>query len=98
MDAKSLKEIQETINQAKILSDKHARALVGILCKRVELLEDEEQEQRRKQNNPNLKLLTPSLYKKLVKEIIYEHNRAFKDLLDLLTIPTLEVRKKEDNK
>jgi len=85
-------EIQSLIEKIKSLSDKQATKLVGILCKRVEVLEEEEQEQQEKFNNPSLKVLTPSLYKKLLKEIIYEQNRNFKELLDILGIPVLKVR------
>ena len=51
----------------KIL-DKEAQTLVGILLKRVEVLEEE-------------KVLSPRLYKALTKEIIYEQFRSLKKLL-----------------
>jgi len=88
------KEIQLLVDNIKILSDEKARTLVGILCKRIEILDEEEQEQQRKTNNPQLKVLTASLYKKLVKELIYEQNRVFKELLDIYTIPELKIRNK----
>jgi hypothetical protein len=46
------------------------KALVGILCKRVEVLE--------KENS-----LTPNLYKSLIKEHIYEFSRQLNKLLGL---------------
>lgn len=54
--------------------DRHAGKLVGILLKRVEILADEN-------------VLTPNLYKAIVKEIIYEQSRSLKNLINVhLTI------------
>jgi hypothetical protein len=53
------------INQ---IIDSQARNLVGILMKRVEVLEKE-------------KALSPSLYKSLAKELIYENSRQTKALI-----------------
>ena len=50
--------------------DKQTRVLVGILCKRIELLQKNE-------------ALTPNLYKDLSKEIIYEWSRALKTIIDI---------------
>ena len=52
------------------LLDSYARNLVGILCKRVEVLEKEN-------------ALTPSLFKALAKEIVYENVRQLKAILDV---------------
>jgi len=58
-------KIDEIINS-------ETRILVGVLCKRIEVLEKE-------------RVLTPSLYKSLSKEIIYEYSRNLKKLLKLQT-------------
>jgi len=50
--------------------DKETRALVGRLCKRVEVLEKE-------------KSLSPTLYKALSKELVYEFSRDLKKLIDI---------------
>jgi len=50
--------------------DEQARITVGILCKRIEVLEKE-------------KVLSSSLYKALVKEIIYEQSRNLKNLIEV---------------
>jgi hypothetical protein len=50
------------------LLDKESRALVGILLKRIEILEKQ-------------KSLTPDLYKSLTKEHIYEWVRTLKKLI-----------------
>lgn len=60
-------EKYEKIND---LIDKQAKALVGKLCKRIEVLE--------KENS-----FTPKLYKALIKEIIYENARETKKLAEL---------------
>lgn len=51
--------------------DERASTIVGILLKRIEVLEKE-------------KALTPSLYKSLVKEIIYEQFRVLKQLFEVI--------------
>jgi hypothetical protein len=48
--------------------DSQARNLVGILLKRIEVLEKE-------------KALSPSLYKSLAKELVYENSRQIKALI-----------------
>jgi len=58
-------ENQELFN----LLDNQAKSLVGILLKRIEILESEQ-------------ALTPSLYKKIVKESIYEWVRMLKVLIN----------------
>jgi hypothetical protein len=50
--------------------DEQAKATVGMLCKRIEVLEKE-------------KVLSPSLYKALAKEIIYESSRNLKNLIEI---------------
>ena len=57
------KEIIELINY-------QTQVLVGILCKRIEVLEKE-------------KVLTPELYKSIVKEHIYESARSLKKLIEV---------------
>ena len=52
--------------------DKSSRSLVGMLLKRIELLDKEG-------------VLTASLYKKIVKEIIYENARNLKKLIEIYT-------------
>ncbi len=50
--------------------DAQAKITVGILCKRIEVLEKE-------------KVLSPNLYKALVKEIIYESSRNLKNIIEV---------------
>lgn len=50
--------------------DDQARITVGILCKRIEVLEKEN-------------ALSPNLYKALAKEIIYETSRNLKNLIEV---------------
>ena len=50
--------------------DQQARITVGILCKRIETLTKEN-------------ALTPSLYKALAKEILYEQSRNLKNLISV---------------
>ena len=57
-------------NKINEILDHYARNLVGVLCKRVEVLEKE-------------KALTSSLYKSLAKEIIYENVRNLKAILNV---------------
>lgn len=62
--------------------DNSSRILVGTLCKRVELLEKE-------------KVLTPALYKSIVKELIYENSRRLKDLLEVyFCVGTIKFKEK----
>lgn len=51
--------------------DERASTIVGILLKRIEVLEKE-------------KVLTPNLYKALVKENIYEQFRVLKQLFEVI--------------
>ena len=65
-------------NKINEILDHYARNLVGVLCKRVEVLEKE-------------KALTSSLYKSLAKEIIYENVRNLKSILNVyLNIGTIK--------
>ena len=66
---------------------------MGILCTRIEVLEKEEKSQQ--YQNPNAKILTPRLYKSLVKEIIYEQFRNLEEILQILTLPTVRFNNKE---
>jgi len=60
----------ENNNELFELLDSQAKTLVGILLKRVEILE--------KENS-----LTPALYKALVKEHVYEWTRTLKALISI---------------
>lgn len=67
------------------LINEYAKILVGILCKRIEVLEGE-------------KVLTPNLYKSLVKENVYEQFRALKKLIEVylkIGKVTFKTREKE---
>jgi hypothetical protein len=66
----------ENNNELFELLDSQAKSLVGILLKRIEILE--------KENS-----LTPSLYKAIVKEHVYEWVRTLKALI---TIGKVEFR------
>lgn len=73
-------------NTKKIMDiiDKETRALVGRLCKRVEVLEKEN-------------ALSPNLYKSLSKELIYEYSRDLKKLIELQTkLFKLEFKTREE--
>ena len=59
----------ENMNEIFELLDSQSKVLVGILLKRIELLEKE-------------KALTPNLYKALVKEHVYEWVRVVKTLIN----------------
>ena len=60
------------------------KKLVGILCKRVEVLDGKD-------------TLNPDLYKALVKELVWEHYRALKQLINIhLTIGTVKFIKPKD--
>jgi len=61
---------KELFNKIINVINTECKSLVGILCKRIEVLE--------KENS-----LTPNLYKSLIKEQIYEFNRQLIKLLDL---------------
>ena len=62
--------------------DKQTRVLVGVLCKRIELLEDN-------------KALNPKLYKDLSKEIIYEWSRGLKTIIDIGRIDFVPKKQKK---
>ena len=64
--------------------DTQAQVLVGVLLKRIEVLEKE-------------KVLTPSLYKSLIKENIYENSRYLKKLIKLhLEIGKVTLKPRKD--
>ena len=74
----------ENNNVNKILNiiDDNAKTLVGVMLKRIEVLEKE-------------KVLTPSLYKALIRELIYENSRYFKKLIKAqLTIGKIVFKEK----
>ena len=65
--------------------DNSARVLVGTLLKRVEVLEKE-------------KALSPSLYKAISKELIYENARNLKKLLEVYNkIGKVEFKRPKDS-
>jgi len=72
----------EQNNELFELLDGQAKTLVGVLLKRIEVLEEE-------------KVLTPSLYKKLVKESVYE---SFRTIKTIIKIGKLEFRAKDPQK
>jgi len=59
---------EEVITELNSIVGENAKALVGVLCKRVELFEKEN-------------VLTPSLYKAITKELIYENSRNLKKII-----------------
>ena len=64
--------------------DERAKTIVGILLKRIEVLEKE-------------KVLKPSLYKALVKENIYEQIRVLKELFEVkFNIGKVEFKNREE--
>jgi len=72
----------ENYKKISNLMDYQAKTLVGILLKRIDLLSEQ-------------KLLTPELYKSLIKENIYEQFRNIKQLLEVyLTVGTVEFKSK----
>ena len=67
------------------LIDHSAKTSVGILCKRIEVLEKE-------------KSLTPNLFKSLAKEITYESSRNLKKLLEVyFSIGKIEFKPKDSS-
>lgn len=66
--------------------DNYPRTFVGILCKRIEILDKEG-------------VLTPSLYKAILKENIYELFRHLKDKIEvILTIGTVNFKENKKPK
>ncbi len=82
-----------TEQQLKEIISKASRTVVGILCKRIEILEEEER--KRQCLDPSAKILTPRIYKALVKEIVHEQFRNLRTILEILTIPTVIFRRRE---
>jgi len=62
--------MEELLKEIHELIDQQARSLVGILLKRVELLNAEDS-------------LNPNIYKSIAKELVYENFRSLKKMLDL---------------
>ena len=63
--------------------DREAVATVGMLCKRVEILDVN-------------KSLSPDLFKNIAKEIIYEQSRVLKKLCRAILIPSIKFVSKEE--
>jgi hypothetical protein len=66
---------QEFLQKINEIIDEEARTTVGILCKRIELLDN--------------KKVAPKFYKELSKEIIYEQSRVLKKLVEYSLIPKI---------
>lgn len=66
---------EEFFRKINEIIDNEARTTVGILCKRIELLDDTEN--------------ITKLYKSLSKEIIYEQSRVLKKLIEYSLIPKI---------
>lgn len=67
------------------LIDHNAIATVGMICKRIEILQEN-------------KSLTPELYKSLTKELTYEASRNLKKLLEVyFSIGKVEFKSKPKN-
>jgi len=72
----------ENYKKISDLMDYQARILVGILLKRIDLLNEQ-------------KLLTPELFKSLIKENCYEQFRNIKQLLEVyLVVGKVEFKSK----
>lgn len=70
--------MKEEIKIIKEAIDQHARNLVGVLCREVEVLEQQG-------------VLTPDLFKALSKEVVYQTSRTLKSYLDIkLTVGIIE--------
>lgn len=70
----------EELKKINVFFDERARTIVGVLLKRIEVLEKE-------------KALTSNLYKSLVKENIYEQFRQLKELFEVkFTIGKVEFK------
>ena len=61
---------ENLVSKLNEIVEDNAKVLVGIMSKRVEVLERE-------------KCLSPNLFKSLIKEIIYENSRYLKKLLNI---------------
>lgn len=78
--------IQKIIELLNSIVDASARTTVGILCKKVEVLD-------------NNKVLESRLFKELSKETIYEQSRALKQLIKYALLPrVIFVSKKSKEK
>jgi len=64
-------------NKVYDIIDYQAKSLVGTLLKRIEVFQKREEEE-------NKIILTPSLYKAIIKELVYENSRQAKALLRVL--------------
>jgi len=74
---------EEKLNKINEIIDYQAKILVGILLKRIEVLQEEH-------------VLTPELYKKIVKEHIYEQFRFLKKLIEVFVkVGRIEFKNRE---
>jgi len=69
-------EYKEVFDKLIRLVDSEAKTTVGMLCKRIEVLDKNQ-------------ALNANLYKDLAKETIYEQSRALKKYLEFLLIPKI---------
>lgn len=76
--------------EIKEILDTHAIALVGILCKRIELIEKISKDK----HSSELIQHYPTLFKSLSKELVYEAFRNLRDDLYVSFIPTVVYREK----
>lgn len=74
--------MENSIEKILILIDNSSKTLVGIMLKRIEVLEKEG-------------VLTPSLYKAILREHIYEQSRNLKSLIKIyMETPKIEFKTK----
>ena len=74
--------MENSVEKILILVDNSARTLVGVMLKRLELLEKEDS-------------LNPSLYKALLRERVYEESRNLKTLIKVyMEMPKIEFKTK----
>jgi len=59
---------EEEISKLNEITNINTKLLVGVLCKRVEVFEKED-------------VLTPSLYKAIIKELVWENSRDLKKII-----------------
>lgn len=76
-------------NEINKIIDNFAISLVGIMCKRIEIIENICKEK----SSPELIELFPKIFKALIKELTYENCRVLKQRLAVSSIPTVIYRK-----
>lgn len=77
--------MENKITKINEFIDNHARIIVGRMLKRIEILQEHS-------------VLTPELYKSLIREIQYEETRNLKSVLEVyLTVGKITFEKKQSN-